>query len=576
MHHTPYNGLERKLVLAFDIGTSDSSVSFASLDPGKVPQIKSVTRYFDNPGIGSAWTSSTLYYDRKGNFRGVENGTGLQDDESLIQMRWKLMLELGGPAPAPRDCMSRDLPMGKTIVDLFSDFMRYLFDSTKSFFVAIESNGEFLWNSATDNIELVLTHPSGWGGPQRDQLRTAAVRANIIPDTPEGHARIHFLTEGEAKFSFCATQTQVGETLKFDDRVIVIDAGNQTIDINFYRVTNNTPLRIEELLQPKWGRLSYSESKGYGNWQKSRFNTSEDIAAFAQKFDEGLKYIFSDDNQTNYVRFGSPRDNDPRIGVKGGRKAVSGFFEPSIQSTVDCIGENFTENLPMNSFAFLIGEFASSPWLAHELNRRLSNLGLKVIRPEFGTGILGRAVAIGAVSSYIDQFTKGRIARFTYGTASSTFYKPTNPEHIKRKHKTFIDELGHTCVPDGYVTMLSKGTWILETQELRKKLRVVREGGPGGSGALVRIIKYDGKEREPKWMDIEPDKFETLCQVVADISAVPPSSILGSSGAMRYHYEFDMVLFMGLPEMRAQIRWVDYSTGEEKSVEAEIVYEDVS
>jgi hypothetical protein len=179
------------------------------------------------------------------------------------------MLELGGPAPAPRDCMSRDLPMGKTIVDLFSDFMRYLFDSTKSFFVAIESNGEVLWNSATDNIELVLTHPSGWGGPQRDQLRTAAVRANIIPDTPEGHARIHFLTEGEAKFSFCATQTQVGETLKvrhsqssallpyfltrqqFDDKVIVIDAGNQTIDINYYRVTNNTPLQIEESLQPK-------------------------------------------------------------------------------------------------------------------------------------------------------------------------------------------------------------------------------------------------------------------------------------------------------------------------------------
>ena len=54
--------------------------------------------------------------------------------------------------------------------------------------------------------------------------------------------------------------------------------------------------------------------------------------------------------------------------------------------------------------------------------------------------------------------------------------------------------------------------------------------------------------------------FETLCHVVADISAVPPTSILGCSGTMRYHYEFDMVLLVGSVELTAQLRWVDYST----------------
>lgn len=29
---------------------------------------------------------------------------------------------------------------------------------------------------------------------------------------------------------------------------------------------------------------------------------------------------------------------------------------------------------------------------------------------------------------------------------------------------------------------------------------------------------------------------------------------------MRYNYEFDVVLLMGPPELRAQLRWVDYST----------------
>ena len=110
--------------------------------------------------------------------------------------------------------MSTDLPRGKTIVDLFSDFMRYLFDSAKALFISSDQNGEHRWNSVSDNIELVLTHPNGWGGPQQSQLRAAAVQANIVPNTSEGLARVHFVTEGEASFNFCATHTQAGENLK--------------------------------------------------------------------------------------------------------------------------------------------------------------------------------------------------------------------------------------------------------------------------------------------------------------------------------------------------------------------------
>jgi hypothetical protein len=41
----PYHGLRRKLVLAFDVGTTYSGVSYSVLDPGVIPQIKGVTRY---------------------------------------------------------------------------------------------------------------------------------------------------------------------------------------------------------------------------------------------------------------------------------------------------------------------------------------------------------------------------------------------------------------------------------------------------------------------------------------------------------------------------------------------------
>ena len=56
----------------------------------------------------------------------------------------------------------------------------------------------------------------------------------------------------------------------------------------------------------------------------SRFDTHEDLAAISQKFDEGVKMVFSDDQTTQYIKFASPRDYDPRCGVKAGRLILTG------------------------------------------------------------------------------------------------------------------------------------------------------------------------------------------------------------------------------------------------------------
>ena len=119
--------------------------------------------------------------------------------------------ELSAPM---KEQMSTQLPRGKTIVDVFADFIAYLFDSAKALFIASEPNGQLRWDSVSNNIELVLTHPNGWGGPQQAQLRTAAIRAGVVPDTPAGRSSVHFVTEGEASFNFCATNTQAGNDLK--------------------------------------------------------------------------------------------------------------------------------------------------------------------------------------------------------------------------------------------------------------------------------------------------------------------------------------------------------------------------
>lgn len=56
----------------------------------------------------------------------------------------------------------------------------------------------------------------------------------------------------------------------------------------------------------------------------SKFNTSEDISAFAEKFDEGIKRVFSDDKGVQWVKFGGPRDHDIQHGIKGGKLMLPG------------------------------------------------------------------------------------------------------------------------------------------------------------------------------------------------------------------------------------------------------------
>ena len=114
---------------------------------------------------------------------------------------------------AMKDRMSTDLPKGKTIVGVLADFMRHLFRSAKASFEPPESNRGLRWDSVSESIELVLTHPNGWGGSQQAHLRNAAVKAGIVPDALAG-SRVHFVAEGEASFSFCAANTEAGKNLK--------------------------------------------------------------------------------------------------------------------------------------------------------------------------------------------------------------------------------------------------------------------------------------------------------------------------------------------------------------------------
>jgi hypothetical protein len=109
--------------------------------------------------------------------------------------------------------MTAELPRGKSLRDIFADFIRYLFDSAKAFIQEREPMGEELWESLGRNIDLILSHPNGWEGREQEFLRKSVVQASVFTEE-EALSNVSFVTEGEATFNFCVANTRSGELLE--------------------------------------------------------------------------------------------------------------------------------------------------------------------------------------------------------------------------------------------------------------------------------------------------------------------------------------------------------------------------
>ena len=94
------------------------------------------------------------------------------------------------------------LPLNKTVVEVFADFLKYLLECASSYIRDTHANGTDLWNSVKSQIDFVLSHPNGWEGTQQSEMRRAAILAGLIPDNEIGHSCLSFVTEGEASLHF--------------------------------------------------------------------------------------------------------------------------------------------------------------------------------------------------------------------------------------------------------------------------------------------------------------------------------------------------------------------------------------
>jgi len=125
--------------------------------------------------------------------------------------------------------------------------------------------------------------------------------------------------------------------------------------------------------------------------------------------------------------------------------------------------------------------------------------------------------------------------------------------------------------------IVPQGTKVLEDREIRRSFYETTEGAPA-QHVLPKILKYTGTPAALKWKDEEQgrtlnfpwyfvksaqsqtEKFETLCYVKADVSTAPYTSKRVAAGKMAYRRDYDVILLVGLTELKSQVSWIDSET----------------
>lgn len=591
-----HGGFSRKLVIAFDIGTTFSGISYSILDPGHTPKIQGVTRFPAQEQInGSSKIPTVLYYSTDGQVRAVgaeamsEGIYEQAEDEGWIKVEWfKLHLRpLNDSSGAAITTQLPPLPQGKTVIGVYSDFMEYLHKCAKSYIEQTHPNGVDLWKALAPKAEYVLSHPNGWEGSQQSQMRRAAITAGLIPDTQAGHDRLYFVTEGEASLHYSLENGLPANSLQQGDGVVIVDAGGGTVDISAYAQSAETPAGggsmshvFEEIAPPQChfhGSVFVSlHARVFLSNLLADSAFIDDLDTIVRCFDKTTKLRFRSQNDPQFIKFGSTRDNEPETNIRYGQLKLSGhdvaqFFEPSITCVVNAVREQRRNAHKPFSHVVLVGGFASSDWLYDNVREHLEPEGFSVIRPE---NHLNKAVADGAMSFYIDHCVRTRVSKFTYGQFSNTKFDPHNAEHQRRTHDTYVSLSGQKNIRNNFSIILPKNTQVSETKEFSKDFHISRKTIDKLTTANVNVWCYRGQLATPQWKDVDRENYAKLCSIEVDLSHLRSKAEqlkkIGSEGAY-YRLHYKLILLFGLSELKAVFSWKE--NGVEKRSPAKIIYD---
>ncbi|PVF99199.1 hypothetical protein CPB86DRAFT_315495 [Serendipita vermifera] len=565
-HTPPWKG-EETIMIAFDLGTTQSAVSYSHLQTGRKPAIKLVTRWPGQVDIQGDSKIPTIiaYQGNEAKFFGEEALEYKDNPEYKIASWFKLQFHPASMKTSDsRPLSAPPLPVDATTA--YTDFMRYAFENTRKFFIEREIDGDNTWNRLRARVIFVFAIPNAWDMTPQSYLRTAAIRARLVEEKSADH-RIHFVTEGEASVHFILRHINSQSWLQPASLFVVTDAGGSTVDSTLYKCKSVEPdLILEEVTASECIQAGgiYVDDEARDLFVRklkgSRYYTEDYVKDLVDAFEQRSKRVF-DGSQKGQIKFGGRGDNDPKFNILQGILTVSkdnmtSIFDDVIKRIVMSCSKLLkgrkVEHL------ILVGGLGESPYLRKKLGDKLMKYHkTKVVvvnEPK-------KAAAEGAAIWFTHQLVESRVARTTFGVRRSLIYDETNPEHRKRESQKYIGANGCPLLPHSFQKLVKKGDVI--TEDFQTKLSAYRsyKDKPKLLGKFHDEIYTWESEEEGGWVkDLDGALYPQVysrCLVMADLSGLVSSLSIrqGMNGHQYWHVDFDIVVTYNGTQLRAKIQW---------------------
>ncbi|KDQ12467.1 hypothetical protein BOTBODRAFT_176407 [Botryobasidium botryosum FD-172 SS1] len=566
---------EAKIVVAFDIGTTQAAVSFAHLYPGGAQVLHRVIQW---PGQqsqgGEAKIPSLIWYDDFGQARAF--GAEARSSEVLDQAEdngWHLAkhfkLHLHPPAMRTQQRINVDpLPPRVTVDQIYADFLGYLFSQTKRFFKERILDGSNTWETLASTIEFVIAHPNGWDIGEQGILRHAAVAANLVPSIYAAQERVHFVSEAEASVHFVLVHADLDKRLKVSDNFIVCDAGGSTVDTTLYTVDETAPLiRLKERRASacvQAGAIFVNQS--VEEYMKSAFERAgldqETITEYTtealESFESDAKRTFRHEEEDKIINVGGRRFTSTELNVRRGSMTMKGsqiqtFFDPWVNKAIESVNSQI-EGHPVQHI-LLVGGFGESPYLRQKLAASTGSRGIKITLADDSTS---KAVADGAVIWFIRHAVTARATRYAFGTDILVNVEPIQGPKIGRR---VLQTPSGPYFDGGWREMVPKGRVLENSDEIIREFSTCYTTSTPYLGTFSSTIyAYDGADPRPVFIDdrygnMNPG-FRTVCDVEADLSGLVGALTRGVGPTGSYwSMSYSIALKFGGTELRASLVW---------------------
>ncbi|CAE6459246.1 unnamed protein product [Rhizoctonia solani] len=487
---------DSRIIIGIDIGSTQSGVAVAFLQKGVKQTIHRVTQWPGQALEHQSKVPTLALYDKHG--KAIAFGAEVEemmddtdDRDSGLAKRFKLHMH---PSEMREKYSIKldPLPNGVALLQIYADFMNYLFKNTEPFFKDRIVDGPTIWEAYKDNITFIIAHPNGWGIREQEFLRRAAVDGGLVT-VADSKNRVRFVTEAEASVHYCISHSNISNRLKTGLNFAVCDAGGSTVDTTVYTVTSMSPLlklaekRDSACIQAGGLYVDDAVEKYLEDTLTRAGIDPEDIKEYVEEgvkdFEKFPKRLFSDGSDSLKLKLGDKGLTNSEISVRRGVMTVPSpapkwFFDHCVKAIIKSVDDQIRGiNV---SHILLVGGFGDSPYLQQQLKER------------------SKAVAEGAIMWNTMTSVFSRAPNWSYGIQGYVRFDSYSSDH--RERTTFTTPDGYEKVTGVWCEIVKKGVSLNVDDVCRQSFfRTYSTPKPNLESIEIALYSYAGND-QPKWL----------------------------------------------------------------------------